>query len=251
MQALAGHLKKDYQVVSLDFQNIESAEFKSGSTFVHALTREITKKIRRLSGVPDAVKEKLGMLADTAALRARMAEMFACFSEWCELSEKPVVLLIDEVDTAENNQVFLDFLAQLRAGYLDRNETSSFQSVILAGVYDVRSIKSKIRPSEEHKENSPWNIAADFDVNMSFPAQDIAGMLENYEAEKMIVKEDNTLYQSMIRKLKLYPKLRTVLYELLFTGKPIPYVATNDYIKDAAMFGFIRNEKDTAVIFND
>ena len=66
----------------------------------------------------------------------------------------------------------------------------------------------------------------------------------------MIVKEDNTLYQSMIRKLKLYPKLRTVLYELLFTGKPIPYFAASDYMKDAVMFGFIRNDKDTAVIFN-
>lgn len=71
-----------------------------------------------------------------------------------------------------------------------------------------------------------------------------------YEAERMMVKEDNTLYQSMIRKLKLYPKLQTVLYELLFTGKPIPYTVTNDYMKDAVMFGFIRNEKDTAVIFN-
>ncbi len=71
-----------------------------------------------------------------------------------------------------------------------------------------------------------------------------------YEAVRMIVKEDNTLYQSMIRKLKLYPKLRTVLYELLFTGRPIPYTATNDYMKDAVMFGFIKNEHDTAVVFN-
>lgn len=56
------------------------------------------------------------------------------------------------------------------------------------------------------------------------------------------------MVQSMIRKLKLYPKLRTVLYELLFTGRPISYTATNDYMKDAVMFGFIRNEKDTAVV---
>jgi hypothetical protein len=31
--------------------------------------------------------------------------------EWCDVSERKVVLIIDEVDTAANNQVFLDFLA--------------------------------------------------------------------------------------------------------------------------------------------
>lgn len=60
-----------------------------------------------------------------------MAELFDCLSDWCTQSEKPIVIMIDEVDTAANNQVFLDFLAQLRS-------------------------------DEEHMENSPWNIVADF-----------------------------------------------------------------------------------------
>ncbi len=60
-------------------------------------------------------------------------EIFDCFSEWCESSSYPIVLMIDEVDTATNNQVFLDFLAQLRAAYLDGDVTPAFQSVILAG----------------------------------------------------------------------------------------------------------------------
>lgn len=216
--------------------------------------------------------------------------------------------MIDEVDTASNVQVFIDFLAQLRAYYLKRRRTPTFQSVIFAGVYDVRSIKKKIRPDEEHMENSPWNIASEFDIDMTFSVQDIAGMLREYEAdhhtgmdimqmadliydctagypylvsrlckyideevtgtfgfedksgawtkegfyeaESMLIKEDNTLYQSLIRKITTYPKLRTVLYDLLFTGEPIPYIATNVYMKDATMFGFIRNEKGTAVIFN-
>lgn len=112
-----------------------------------------------------------------------MAELFDCFSLWCAQSEKPVVLIIDEVDTASNNQVFLDFLAQLRAAYLDRDVTPAFWSVILAGVHDVRNIRRKIRPDGERRENSPWNIAADFRVNMSFSAGDIAEMLEEYEAD--------------------------------------------------------------------
>ena len=32
--------------------------------------------------------------------------------------KKPVVMMIDEVDSASNNQVFIDFLAQLRGYYL-------------------------------------------------------------------------------------------------------------------------------------
>lgn len=55
----------------------------------------------------------------------------------CKCSEKPVILMIDEVDSASNNQVFLDFLAQLRSYYLQRDTKGivTFQSVILAGVF--------------------------------------------------------------------------------------------------------------------
>ena len=216
--------------------------------------------------------------------------------------------MIDEVDTAANNQVFLDFLAQLRAAYLDGDVTPSFQSVILAGVYDIRNIQRKLRADEEHRTNSPWNIAARFRVDMSFSAEEIDGMLKEYEAdyrtgmdtgelsrliydctsgypylvsslckyidedvagtenfpdkehawtreglmeaEKMLVSDNNTLFQSLTGKLSDYQELRTVLYELLFTGKQIPFVPQNYYIDVAAMFGFIRNEKGTAVISN-
>jgi len=49
--------------------------------------------------------------------------------------------LIDEVDSASNNQVFLDFLALLRECYLDRENRPIFRSVILAGVYDIKNLK--------------------------------------------------------------------------------------------------------------
>lgn len=183
LRALADFLKDDYVVISLDFQNIESDEFANGSSFVHALTREVNKKIRYLKGVPEGVKAGLTKLSDTAYSNARMAEMFEYFSDWCEQSNKPLILMIDETDTAANNQVFLDFLAQLRAAYLDSDITPTFRSVILAGLYDIRNIRRKIRPDGEHKLNSPWNIAADFPVNMSFSSDDIAGMLKEYEMD--------------------------------------------------------------------
>ena len=43
----------------------------------------------------------------------------------------------------------------------------TFHSVILAGVYDIKNLKLKLRPDAEKKYNSPWNIAADFNVDMT------------------------------------------------------------------------------------
>ena len=42
---------------------------------------------------------------------------------------------------------------------------------ILVGVCDIKNLKRKLRPDEEHKDNSPWNIAADFDIDMSFTSK--------------------------------------------------------------------------------
>ncbi|MCC8106167.1 MAG: ATP-binding protein [Clostridiales bacterium] len=188
LRALAEYLKDDYTVVSLDFQRMSSADFASEADFVNGFASEINRVTRRRTDMPQETVEKLKRFAgitDSTLNRTeyKLAELFDCFSEWSELSEKPVVLIIDEVDTASNNQVFLDFLAQLRACYLDRDTIPTFQSVILAGLYDLRNLKRKIRPESEHKMNSPWNIAADFNISMSFSVQEISGMLSQYEKD--------------------------------------------------------------------
>ena len=63
--------------------------------------------------------------------------------------------MIDEVDSASNNQVFIDFLSQLRGYYLNRENNPIFHSVILAGVYDVKNLKLKLRDDREYQYNSP------------------------------------------------------------------------------------------------
>ena len=80
-------------------------------------------------------------------------------------------------------RLFVDFLALLRKYYLNRDETPIFHSVILAGVYDIKNLKLKLRSDSEHQYNSPWNIAADFDIDMSFSVSQIENMLEEYEEE--------------------------------------------------------------------
>ena len=59
----------------------------------------------------------------------------------------------------------------------------AFHSVILVGVYSIKNLKLKLRPESEHQYNSPWNIAADFDVDMSFSPAQISQMLEEYERD--------------------------------------------------------------------
>jgi hypothetical protein len=135
--------------------------------------------------MPKKVLEYLECRKNDTESAASLGELFDSFSFWCKESSKDIVMIIDEVDSASNNQVFLDFLAQLREGYIRRetDEVPAFKSVILAGVTDVRHLRAKIRSDEAHKENSPWNIASDFDIDMSLSAAGIKGMLDEYEAD--------------------------------------------------------------------
>ena len=177
LKALCNYLSENYIVIRMDFQFLDAGDFENTGKFVKALAREFLKRGRRYMSAEIQEEIKRMRYAENSSL----ADIFITLSEWCETSQKPIVLIIDEVDSASNNQVFLDFLAQLRGYYLERNEQPTFQSVILAGVHDIRNLRQKIRPDAEHKHNSPWNIASSFDVDMSFNVSDIAGMLEDYE----------------------------------------------------------------------
>lgn len=182
LKALRRYLKNEYQVLSLDFQKLSHKDFETERAFVEALAREILKKLYLMKEVPDGIVNGFRQFTQENNFSLKLAILFECFSKWCQKSEKPVVLIVDEVDSATNNQVFLDFLAQIRGYYIDRDEAATFQSVILADVYDVKNLKRKFVTDGEHRVNSPWNIAADFNVDMSFSSRDIAGMLEEYEA---------------------------------------------------------------------
>lgn len=179
LRALKQYLSDEYAVVSLDFQMLSHTNFKDEASFVKAFSKELWITTQRNQILPMQIQDEWKMLM--ASKEGDLASLFLCMSEWCAISEKPVVLMIDEVDSATNNQVFLDFLAQLRAYYLNREERPTFQSVILAGVYDIKNMKRKLRDDEEHKVNSPWNIAAEFDIDMSFSVNDMIGMLAEYE----------------------------------------------------------------------
>jgi hypothetical protein len=138
--------------------------------FLHLLADYAQYRIPEWTNwLKEASKDTISLLQLSEVITALMGK-----------TEKQVVLLIDEVDKSSNNQLFIDFLALLRNKYLAQDLAKTFHSVILAGVHDVKSIKLKLRPEDEQKFNSPWNIATEFRVDMNLQPVEIVPMLREY-----------------------------------------------------------------------
>ncbi len=313
LYALAKSLTDSYLVVNLDFQALDTAKFADGNVFSMTFSHYFIHRVyQQNSDIPKELSDALSELNAAVSAEKKdfsLYDLFRYLVKICQGSPRPVILIIDEVDSAADNQVFLDFLAQLRNYYLERDTlgTRTFHSVILAGVCDIKNMKRKLRPDDAHKTNSPWNIAARFKVDMSFSKDDIAGMLNEYEtdrhtgmdidsiagllsdytsgypylvsalcklidedvsqsdtfrtkspwtregffeAERILLSEKNTLFDSLAGKLNDYPELNTLLEKLLFTGASISYNADEPAFDIATMFGFIRNNHGTVAISN-
>ncbi len=140
-------------------------------------------------------------------------------TEFCKSIDKKVVLTIDEVDQASNNVVFVRFLAMLRNMYLTREKFNdydyTFWSVILAGVYDVKNLKVKIRPEQEHQYNSPWNVAADYDLDMTFNPQEISTMLADYENDYHIGFDVMEISEEIYKYTSGYPVLVSAVCKII------------------------------------
>lgn len=215
LMALADYLKNDYVVLSMDFQGIGTEEFADARVF----SRAFAQMVMAVVGKTDLEHKEalLKPLAEFAAdfENASLRELFERMSRFCLCTGKPVVLMIDEVDSASNNQVFIDFLSQLRRYYLDRENSPTFHSVILAGVYDVKNIKLKIRPDDAHQYNSPWNIAARFNVDMSFSTEQIMEMLAEYEHDRQTGMDLRMVAECIYEYTAGYPYLVSAVCKLL------------------------------------
>ncbi|MGL5415845.1 MAG: GxxExxY protein [Clostridium sp.] len=161
-------LKSRYKVLKLDFE-VMASSFKEEELFCEVMRLKISKCI-------NYEIEKVDTLYHLSNVISRITE------------NEEVILIIDEVDKISNNKLFLDFLGVLRSLFLERavGETTTFKSVILAGVHDIRNLKLKFRDGTDTRYNSPWNIAVNFNVDMSFNSFEIGTMIEEY-------KKDNNL----------------------------------------------------------
>jgi hypothetical protein len=147
--------------------------------------------------------------------------------------------------------------------------------------------------------NSPWNIAVDFDIDMSFSAKEIETMLVAYEndhhtgvniseiakeihfytsgypylvsricllietkldrnwtamgvqeAIKLILNEESTLFDDMIKKSEENPDLGFLLFDLTVGRIKYPYNVDDPVMKFGLMFGFLSRKTDGLQIHN-
>lgn len=238
LKALSNYLNGEYIVIRLAFQgNMTSKSFSTEETFSETLAGAIHQRLKQTAyyNILKPILKKIDKAIEKSKLN--LVTLFGLLSDLCAESPKGIVLMIDEVDQASSNQVFLDFLGQLRYYYLERDALPTFQSVILAGVHDIRNLKRKLRPDEAHQHNSPWNIAADFDVEMSFSQDDIEGMLKEYEADHHTGMNIPEMAKLIYEDTAGYPVLVSSFCRLM--DERLPGTESSAWTKE----GFLRSEK--------
>ena len=187
----------EYFPIFLNFQGMEEITNLSDSSFAIKVKEDIQKAVR-------FTNPKLYEISKNEEVNT-MGELSELITNLVANSDKKLVLLIDEVDASSNYKPFLTFLAVLRVKFLQRyaRNNYTFHTVILAGVHDVKSLKYKIKDSESVQYNSPWNIAADFDVSMEFSPQEIIPMLSDYNEAEHVGMNDTEI-KAIAEKLYYY-----------------------------------------------
>ena len=299
---LAKRLSEDFFVFSISFEEFNGEDFRTEDTLAYSL----------LDAIQVFMDENPDLAADDAVRAMVDSKLESCrekreifkndfskfITELCRTSSKPIVLIIDEVDNASNYETFIKLLGMLRGKYLKREEVPTFQSVILAGVYDIKNLKLKTRPESEHQYNSPWNIAMAFTEDMSLHTDGIEKMLQDYESDhhtgmdtaavaqlitdytsgypffvsrvcqlideqkftwnkegvmlavKMLLKEKNTFFDDLNKKLDDFPEIKSILKDILYYGRSVAFNIDIKVLNIAAMFNYIKNVNDKVVVSN-
>ena len=299
---LAKKLQENYVVFSISFEALDDCAFESTETLAYSIVEKMWQKIKKIEN-NNAVECAKKIINDTLEKYTQKEKIpltkFSDFiSDLCEDCQKPIVLTIDEVDNASMFDSFIKILRLLRDKYLNRNDIPTFQSVILAGVYDIKNLKLKVRPDADHQYNSPWNIAVPFKSDMSFSKTQTAQMLTDYEndhktgmniseiaslindytsgypflvsklcllideenlgwnkegieqAVKILLKENNTFFDDLNKKLEDFPEIKTLLKDILYYGKSFTFNPDNKVLNVASMFNYIYESNGRVKISN-
>ena len=181
-RCLVEKLSEEYIVVRASFEGIGDSLFSTEEEFCRTIFDVFAKGFRFTN------RELYELLRGYSQKTKNFNELSENITNIIEDSHKDMILIIDEVDKSSGNRVFMQFLGMLRDKYLamSASEDLTFKSVILGGVNDIKNIKLKIREDRDRVFNSPWNIAADFKVDMSFSTEEIKSMLLEYAEENHV-----------------------------------------------------------------
>lgn len=299
LNELENRLKDEYLIISISFEGIGDIVFEDEKSFSTVFLKLLAKSLNFQD------KEASSRLKALYTEVLNFEEVSDVLTEFIMNENKEVILFIDEVDKSSNNQLFLSLLGMLRNKYLLRNSGKdyTFKSVILAGVHDVKTLKLKLRPDDERKYNSPWNIAVDFDVDMSFCSEEIETMLVDYARDydfnmdtkalseriyfftsgypylvsricqhidekfysedkkpwtledidksiKIILGEQNTLFDSMIKNLENDKELYEYTKDFIIGGNEKIFNIDNPLINIGIIYGYFKNDNGKVKIAN-
>ena len=223
--------KKKYIVFNMSFEGIGNLMFSDEKAFSQGFVGLLGEMVAESAPVYKNWFDKEAQGVDSLKLLSIL------ITELANKADKKLILLIDEVDQSSNNELFILFLAMLRNKYLQRSRFKTFHSVVLAGVYDVKSLKLKLRPEDEKKLNSPWNIAAEFKVDMNFQPSEIKPMLEEYAADKGVKMDTQKVADRLFYYTSGYPFLVSKLCKML----------DEDFMPQKIVREWISEDIDTAV----
>ncbi len=212
LELLYHRLKEKYIVIDISFEAADEY-FQSLGTLARGLSMDIADRLEAQGAADDLCRMWTTSVSDEFPLR----DFGKKITTLCSHSDREVILTIDEVDKNADNQIFLSFLGLLREKYLKQKSgrDHTFKSVILAGVYDIKNLKLKLHTLKESKYNSPWNIAADFNVNMNLTESKIAGMLCDYERDHHTGMDIDCISQQLYDYTSGYPFLVSRLCKLI------------------------------------
>lgn len=286
-------LKEKYLLISTSFEGLGVEAFDNIGRLSEEFFHQISKALKLIS------EKKLIQFIENYKKPESLSQLSNFITNFVNESKQKVILMIDEVDKASNYTLFLDFLGMLRNKYLQREEgkDQTFHSVILAGVHDVKNIKKKLRPDSDTVYNSPWNIATEFKIDMSFSAEEIQTMLNQWKVENeelrlknaewemdipllsqeiykftsgypflvskicklieedldrewtlegiqkainIILTEQNTLFDDMIKNIENHSELREILQSILVNENNFNYNIDNPVIQMGIIYGIFR-----------
>ena len=208
-ELLSPQYKDKYLVASITFQRLSNKHFSSEEVFCSTFIRQVARALKFTYGNQDYIEQwEKHDVSDFEMLGEHIYDL---------CSGRQIVLIIDEVDRTSSNQIFLQFLSTLRDNFIERSKGkyNTFHSVILAGVYDIKNIKLMMirkgwyTPTETETDvnNSPWNIAVNFTVDMSFNPAEITTMLEAYEADHDTGMDITAISEEIYKYTSGYPFL--------------------------------------------
>ena len=170
------NLSDDYLVILIDFANLDENTFDSSTSYRKDFCRLISENID--------INYREKWLQCTQDIEHNY-DLFHSIRNFCIDNDKPVVLLIDNADKYINIRL-VELLCGFRASYQERvmwNQNCTFHSVVLSSEKYICNLPSE---KEEFRYYSPWNIAATYDLDMTFNTQEISTMLADYENDNHI-----------------------------------------------------------------